>query len=109
MWPDASSASYFAAAATLVGGSVTLNGLRRDSVQGDLVFLSVLERMGARVEWHADNVTIIGGGRLLGVDIAMNGMPDMVPTLAAIAPFASSPVRPTGTEARRRKYGFPYW
>jgi len=91
--PDASSASYFAAAAAVVGGSVTLNGLRRDSVQGDLGFLSVLERMGARVDWHADRVTITSDGRLLGLDIAMNGMPDMVPTLAAIAPFASSPTR----------------
>jgi 3-phosphoshikimate 1-carboxyvinyltransferase len=90
---DASSASYFAAAAALVGGSVTLHGLRRDSVQGDLGFLTVLERMGARVDWHADKVMITGEGRLLGVNIAMNGMPDMVPTLAAIAPFASSPTR----------------
>jgi 3-phosphoshikimate 1-carboxyvinyltransferase len=91
--PDVSSASYFAAAAALVGGSVTLNGLRRDSVQGDLGFLIILERMGAHVDWYADKVTITGDGRLFGVDIAMNGMPDMVPTLAAIAPFASSPTR----------------
>jgi 3-phosphoshikimate 1-carboxyvinyltransferase len=91
--PDASSASYFAAAAALVGGSVTLNGLRRDSVQGDLDFLSVLERMGARLEWHADAVTITGDGHLNGIDIAMNGMPDMVPTLAVIAPFATSTTR----------------
>ena len=91
--PDVSSGSYFAAAAALVGGKVTLIGMRRDSVQGDLGFLNVLERMGARVDWHANKVTISGDGRLLGVDIAMNGMPDMVPTLAAIAPFASSPTR----------------
>lgn len=91
--PDASSASYFAAAAALVGGSVTLTGMRRDSVQGDLGFLNVLEWMGARVDWHTDTITITGGGHLRGIDIAMNGMPDMVPTLAAIAPFASSPTR----------------
>ena len=47
--PDASSASYFAAAAALIGGMVTLTGMRRDSVQGDLHFLDILERMGARV------------------------------------------------------------
>jgi 3-phosphoshikimate 1-carboxyvinyltransferase len=92
--PDASSASYFAAAAALVGGTVMLRGLRRDSPQGDLGFLTILERMGARIEWaSAAGVTITGGGDLTGVDLAMNDMPDMVPTLAAIAPFADSPTR----------------
>lgn len=94
--PDASAASYFAAAAATVGGSVTIHGLRKDSVQGDLGFLAILERMGARIEWRADGVEIIGTGELRGVDVAMNDMPDVVPTLAAIAPLASSPTRIRG-------------
>jgi len=94
--PDASGASYFAAAAATVGGAVTIHGLRKDSVQGDLGFLSILERMGARIEWRADGVEIIGRGELRGVDIAMNDLPDVVPTLAAIAPLASSPTRIRG-------------
>lgn len=91
--PDASSASYFAAAAAIGGGRVTISGLTRDSIQGDIGVLAVLERMGARVAWNPDSVTISGDGRLAGVDVAMNSMPDMVPTVAAIAPFASSPTR----------------
>jgi 3-phosphoshikimate 1-carboxyvinyltransferase len=91
--PDASSASYFAAAAALAGGRVTLAGFARDSVQGDLGMLDILQRMGASVAWNADSVTIAGSGQLGGVDVAMNSMPDMVPTIAAIAPFASSPTR----------------
>ena len=92
--PDASSASYFAAAAALVGGSVVLNGLNADSVQGDIAFLKLLERMGARVERRPDGVRVTGTGKnLIGVDVAMNEMPDLVPTLAAIAPFCSSPTR----------------
>ncbi len=91
--PDASSASYFAAAAALVGGRVTLAGFARDSVQGDLGVLDILQRMGATVAWNADSVTITGGEQLAGVDVAMNSMPDMVPTIAAMAPFASSPTR----------------
>jgi 3-phosphoshikimate 1-carboxyvinyltransferase len=91
--PDASSASYFAAAAALVGGRVTLAGFARDSVQGDLGVLDILQRMGATVAWNADSVTITGGEQLAGVDVAMNSMPDMVPTIAAIAPFAASPTR----------------
>src|ERR1700678_3415516 len=89
--PDASSASYFAAAAALVGGTVRIEGLTSSSVQGDLGFLGVLQQMGARVVWHPDHVEVTGTGQLTGVDVAMNSMPDMVATLAAIAPFASSP------------------
>jgi 3-phosphoshikimate 1-carboxyvinyltransferase len=91
--PDASSASYFAAAAALIGGSVKIAGLRQDSVQGDIGFLTILERMGAGVRWLADGVEVTGDGALAGVDVAMNAMPDVVPTLAAIAPFAKSPTR----------------
>jgi 3-phosphoshikimate 1-carboxyvinyltransferase len=91
--PDATGASYFAAAAVLAGGRVTLRSLRRDSVQGDLGFLQILEQMGALIRWHREGVDVIGTGRLEGVDVAMNTMPDVVATLAAIAPFASSPTR----------------
>lgn len=91
--PDASSASYFAAAAALIGGSVTLPGITTASVQGDTDFLRLLERMGAGVTWRPDAVEVAGNGQLSGVDVAMNSMPDMVPTLAAIAPFCSSPTR----------------
>jgi len=91
--PDATAASYFAAAATLVGGTVTIRGLTKASVQGDACFLEILEQMGARVAWLPDAVEITGTGRLAGVDVAMNSMPDVVPTLAAIATFADSPTR----------------
>lgn len=91
--PDASAASYFAAAAALLGASVRIPGLGQGSIQGDTAFLSILEQMGARVEWKPDGVEITGDGRLQGVDVAMNGMPDMVATLAAIAPLAASPTR----------------
>jgi 3-phosphoshikimate 1-carboxyvinyltransferase len=91
--PDASSASYFAAAAALSGGTVFLPGLGRDSLQGDVGLFDVLERMGARVEWAETGVSVTGTGKLSGVDVAMNAMPDMVATLAAIAPFASSPTQ----------------
>jgi len=95
--PDASGASYFAAAAALVGGSVILEGLRADSVQGDIAFMKLLERMGAHVEWREDGVEVSGSGKnLIGADVEMGDMPDLVPTLAAIAPFCSSPTRIRG-------------
>jgi 3-phosphoshikimate 1-carboxyvinyltransferase len=91
--PDASSLSYFAAAAALCGGRVKLPRVAPDSAQGDLAFLEVLERMGAAVSRQKDEIEIHGSGRLTGIDVDMSAMPDMVPTLAAIAPFASSPTR----------------
>jgi len=85
---DASSASYFAAAALLCGGKVELKNLSRDSVQGDIKFLSMLKRMGGRVNWRRRSVVVEGAGEFSGLDIDMHKMPDMVPTLAVLAPFA---------------------
>ncbi|MGH7949561.1 MAG: 3-phosphoshikimate 1-carboxyvinyltransferase, partial [Candidatus Binataceae bacterium] len=94
--PDASSANYFAAAAALVGGRVRIKGIAPDSVQGDIGFLSLLARMGAAVVWRDGGVEVTGTGKLAGIDVEMTAMPDMVATLAALAPFALSMTRIRG-------------
>ena len=86
--PDASSASYFLAAAAATGGRVTVEGLGRDSVQGDVRFADLLAAMGCEVEWSADGVTVSGPRRLRGVDVDLGSMPDMVLTLAPLALLA---------------------
>ena len=91
--PDASSAHYFWAAAALSGGRVRTPGLSRASLQGDVRFAGLLEQMGAEVTWEADAITVRGRGPLGGVTVDMNGFSDTAPTLAALAPFASGPVR----------------
>ncbi|MET9439966.1 3-phosphoshikimate 1-carboxyvinyltransferase [Streptomyces sp. NPDC006610] len=91
--PDASTASYFFAAAALTGGEVTVPGLGEGALQGDLGFVDVLRRMGADVETTADRTTVRGTGTLGGVTVNMRDISDTMPTLAAIAPFASGPVR----------------
>jgi 3-phosphoshikimate 1-carboxyvinyltransferase len=91
--PDASTASYFFAAAALTGREVTVPGLGTDALQGDLRFVDVLERMGARVDIRPDATTVTGTGRLSGVTAAMRDISDTMPTLAAVAPFADGPVR----------------
>jgi 3-phosphoshikimate 1-carboxyvinyltransferase len=92
--PDASTASYFLAAAALTGHSVTVPGLGSASLQGDLKFTEVLRQMGAFVQLSGDSVTVAGPrGRLHGVTVNMRDISDTVPTLAAIAPFADGPVR----------------
>ena len=84
---DWSSASYFLAAAAVMGGEVTLTDINPDSAQGDAQFASVLEKMGCRVEKKATALHI-KGNPLRGITINMNSMPDAVQTLAVTALFA---------------------
>ncbi len=88
--PDASSASYFFAAAALSGGSVTVPGIGSQSLQGDARFVEILEEMGCDVKRDPESTSVRGALRLSGVDVDMNGISDTVMTLAAIAPFADS-------------------
>jgi 3-phosphoshikimate 1-carboxyvinyltransferase len=85
--PDASQASYFWGAAALCGVEVKVVGLKRDSRQGDVGFVDVLARMGCSVKEDGDGLAVIGGD-LVGVEVDMGDMPDLVPTLAVIAAFA---------------------
>jgi 3-phosphoshikimate 1-carboxyvinyltransferase len=90
--PDASAASYFFAAAAINRGRVTVEGLNRNSLQGDLRFCDCLEQMGARVRYASSSITV-EGGPLVGIDIDMNGISDTVQTLAVTALFAEGPTR----------------
>ena len=87
--PDASSASYFLAAAAATGGRVTIEGLTRRGGQGDAQFAEVLRAMGCHVEWSDAGVTVGGpAGRLQGIHVDLGAMPDMVLTLAPLALLA---------------------
>ncbi len=85
---DASSASYFWAAAAVCCGEVITENIQANRTrQGDLGFLDLLQEMGCEVIREKDRV-IVRGGELKGIDTDMSAMPDMVPTLAAVALFA---------------------
>lgn len=88
--PDASAASYFFAAAAITGGRVTVTGLSAHSLQGDVRFVDVLERMGCEVERSSDAITV-QGGELAGTDVGMSDISDTVMTLGAVALFARGP------------------
>ncbi len=88
---DASSASYFFAGAAVAGGKVLVKGLGKYSVQGDTQFLDAIEMMGASVTKHNDRIEVASTGKLKGVDLDLNHIPDAALTLAAIAIFADSP------------------
>ncbi|XP_043716176.1 3-phosphoshikimate 1-carboxyvinyltransferase 2-like [Telopea speciosissima] len=95
---DASSASYFLAGAAITGGTVTVEGCGTNSLQGDVKFAEVLEKMGAKVTWTENSVTVTGPPRdssrrkqLQAIDVNMNKMPDVAMTLAVVALFADGP------------------
>jgi 3-phosphoshikimate 1-carboxyvinyltransferase len=90
---DCSSASYFWAAAAITAGEVLTVPISKDSPQGDRRLVDVLESMGCRVEWTDAGVRVSGPADLKPVDIDMNEMPDMVPTLAGVAAFAEGESR----------------
>jgi 3-phosphoshikimate 1-carboxyvinyltransferase len=95
--PDASTASYFLAAAAICAGRVTVEGLGDGSLQGDARFADVLAAMGARVERSARTTTLIGPPHLGGLgDVDLSAMPDMAQTLAVVAVFADGPTRVRG-------------
>jgi 3-phosphoshikimate 1-carboxyvinyltransferase len=85
---DASSASYFLAAGAIGGGPVRVEGVARDSIQGDVRFAEVLERMGAKVAMGEDWIESSSQGRLAPFDMDLNHIPDAAMTAAVMALFA---------------------
>ncbi len=100
---DASAASYFFAAPAICGGTVKVENISRKSVQGDVAFVDVLKQMGCTVEENDNSILVTRSSSLHGVDIDMRDIPDTAQTLAAIAPFASSPTRIRGIASARVK------
>src|SRR5688572_33314807 len=83
---DASSASYFLAAGALGGGPVRVEGVGRESIQGDVRFTEVLERMGARVALLEDAIEVANPQRVLkAIDLDLNHIPDAAMTAAVLA------------------------
>ncbi len=96
---DASSASYFLAAAAIKGGEIKVTGIGKSSVQGDTQFANVLEDMGAEVTWGDDFISV-KSAKLKAVDQDMNHIPDAAMTIATTALFAE------GTTAIRNIYNW---
>ncbi|TRZ94381.1 MAG: bifunctional 3-phosphoshikimate 1-carboxyvinyltransferase/cytidylate kinase [Rhodocyclaceae bacterium] len=87
---DASAASYFLAAGAIGGGPVRVEGVGRNSIQGDVRFADALETMGARIEWGEQHIEVRApvSGKLRAFDLDLNHVPDAAMTLAIAALFA---------------------
>lgn len=96
---DASSASYFLAAAAIKGGTIKVTGIGRNSVQGDIRFADVLEKMGAQITWGDDYIACTRGD-LNAIDMDMNHIPDAAMTIATTTLFAK------GTTTLRNIYNW---
>lgn len=92
--PDVSAACYFYAMAAVTGGTAVVHHMRKDSLQGDMKFISVLEQMGCHVSWEDGQLFLEGAGegRLHGITASFSDFSDQALTMAAIAPYADSPV-----------------
>ena len=102
--PDASNATYFLGLAALHPGSkITINGLGKKSLQGDVGFADVLHQMGAGLTFGPDFITIMGPQHLVGVDVDLSDMPDTAQTLAVVALFADGPTSIRGLHTLRVK------
>ncbi|WP_428936729.1 3-phosphoshikimate 1-carboxyvinyltransferase [Fontivita pretiosa] len=102
--PDASNATYFLAAAAINPGSkVTIEGLGKASLQGDVGFADVLHRMGADLIFGKDFITVRGPETLEGIDVDLSEMPDTAQTLAVVSLFAEGSTTIRGLHTLRVK------
>ena len=103
--PDASSASYPLGAVAISGGTVTIEGLSRGSLQGDVEFVDLLSRMGCEVSEGAKGLTLSRrkDRPLRGIEVNMAQISDCVPTLAVVAMFAKTPTQISGVGFIRNK------
>jgi 3-phosphoshikimate 1-carboxyvinyltransferase len=85
---DASSASYFLAAGAIAGGPVRVEGVGRDSIQGDVRFADALEQMGATIVKGDSWIEARSNGVLKAVDLDFNHIPDAAMTIAVAALYA---------------------
>ena len=101
---DASAASYFFAAAAISGETLRVEGVGKESPQGDIRCADVFAEMGCRVNKEVDAITVTGAGPYLnGVNVDCADMPDVVPTLAVAAAFARGRTRLRGVPHLRHK------
>ena len=100
--PDASAASYFFAAAAICGGSARVLGLNRHSLQGDVAFVDLLERMGCNVVWGEDFIEVLGPAQV-GIDCEMSDISDTVQSLAVVSLFVTGPTTIRGIAHNRLK------
>ncbi|ADL52691.1 3-phosphoshikimate 1-carboxyvinyltransferase [Clostridium cellulovorans] len=85
---DCSSASYFFGIAAITNSEIKVNNVCKNTMQGDIKLLDVLEKMGVSVSYGENHVLVKGSGKLRGITVDMHHMSDVAQTLSVVALFA---------------------
>jgi 3-phosphoshikimate 1-carboxyvinyltransferase len=94
--PDLSGAMPFFAAALVTGGSVTVTGWPRESVQPVDRVTELLTAMGGRVTLTDAGLTVTGTGAVHGIDASLSDVSELTLVVAALAALADGPSRLRG-------------
>jgi len=100
--PDLSNAGYFWAIGAITGTMIHVKNISKNSLQGDLKQVDILEKMGCRIA-VTENTIGVCGERLHGIDVDMSDTPDAVPAIAVVAAFARGKTRITNIHHLREK------
>lgn len=100
---DYSSASYLLGTIAVLGGKITVKNLFADSKQGDMLILSILEKMGTKIKIDSDSVTLTSDGNLKGINIDLHNAPDLLPTVSTLGALANGKTSITGVKHARFK------
>ena len=100
---DASSTSYLFAIAALSQSKIEVSNLSSKSLQSDMKFVDILEKMGCKVDRSSSSLTVTGGKELKAVKVNMQDMPDTAQTLAVLAAFAKGETTISGLKTLQHK------
>ncbi len=100
--PDLSNAGYFWAIGAITGKMISVKNISKNSLQGDLKQIKILEQMGCRVRIEENEIGVCGT-ELIGIDVDMSDTPDAVPAIAVVASFAKGRTRITNIKHLREK------
>jgi 3-phosphoshikimate 1-carboxyvinyltransferase len=84
---DASSASYFIAAGA-IAGDVIVEGIGKNSIQGDVLFAEAVKLMGGNITYSNNHIQSTKAATIKAIDLDCNHIPDAAMTLAIMALFA---------------------
>ena len=81
---DWSNGAIWLVAAAMTGQSISVTGLRPDSVQADKRILFILESAGVTCTWNDTTVTVTGKAHE-PIHVNLEQMPDLLPILSSLA------------------------
>lgn len=98
---DWSQAAFFMVGGA-INGSITVNGVNRDSAQGDRKIAELISQFGAEV-LQTDTSVTVNSGKMHAITIDASQIPDLVPVLAVCATFADGTTKIINAQRLRIK------